>query len=401
MSGSAAPRVLAFGTAVGLWVMFCAGCSGTSTPIHDCTVDDDCPTGAYCGAAACRVDCRVDRDCVDRGGAFRCSPRGECVGSADAGIDATVTPQCTADAQCDDGVYCTGAEVCTPGAPHADARGCVQVPTGCTPAECDEATHACDPCRSADDDHDGYDDVRCGGADCDDSNPNIGPGRGELCDPGGVDEDCNPATLGSRAEDQDGDGFWPAANSAGTPCCNGAGCGTDCDNTRSDVNPGVTESCNGVDENCNGNDDEGYVRLCADTDSDGYGDNSTCAGRCPGTLGYVADDRDCCDHDAEAHPGATAFQTRPRTVCGGYDFDCNAAEELQYPLWDHSACPAFNCCADPGPGEGWIRTALEGPVCGRESSFHECYVDALCAFSCTVRCSCYDGGSPPRLAACR
>src|SRR5690606_19987056 len=35
-------------------------------------------------------------------------------------------PPCTSDADCDDGVFCDGAEVCDPSAQGADARGCVE-----------------------------------------------------------------------------------------------------------------------------------------------------------------------------------------------------------------------------------------------------------------------------------
>ena len=47
--------------------------------------------------------------------------------------------------------------------------------------------------------------MHCGGNDCDDRDPNRFPGNPEVCDPRGIDEDCDPKTVGEV--DKDGDGF--------------------------------------------------------------------------------------------------------------------------------------------------------------------------------------------------
>jgi hypothetical protein len=44
----------------------------------------------------------------------------------------------------------------------------------------------------------------CGGSDCDDFDPNRYPGRLEVCDDYGHDEDCNSFTFGHRDNDRDG-----------------------------------------------------------------------------------------------------------------------------------------------------------------------------------------------------
>jgi hypothetical protein len=82
-------------------------------------------------------------------------------------------------------------------------------------------------------DGDGSFDVACGGDDCDDTDARRHPRAVEVCDPAGLDEDCNPATFGDR--DADGDGF------VSHTCCNlrddgTLNCGTDCDDSRAYVN---------------------------------------------------------------------------------------------------------------------------------------------------------------------
>ena len=72
--------------------------------------------------------------------------------------------------------------------------------------------------------------------DCDDSNPNASPiGTDDSVD--GVDQDCD----GVDGIDADGDGV--ASTESG---------GDDCDDTRNDVSPDVTEACDFLDNDCDG-----------------------------------------------------------------------------------------------------------------------------------------------------
>ena len=88
------------------------------------------------------------------------------------------------------------------------------------------------------------------GVDCDDTNPNVKPGGGDI--PGnGLDEDC---AGGDAVVDADGDG---------------AGAAVDCDDKSAARFPGATEIPeNGVDENCDGRD--GAFPMVAATVASGW-----------------------------------------------------------------------------------------------------------------------------------
>ena len=194
---------------------------------------------------------------------------------------------CRGRAECDDGIFCNGVELCL------DSR-CL---AGLVPCDsCDEENNTC-PGGCADRDADGVRDSACGGIDCNDSDPSVFPGTAEVCDDEGVDEDCNPATYGFRDEDMDG--------VVDARCCNGATCGPDCDDTRADVG-GPLERCDGVDNDCDGAVDESVGgTFYPDADGDGYGD-STAAPRvgCLPDEGFVAEGGDCDDGDDTVRPGA-------------------------------------------------------------------------------------------------
>jgi len=108
------------------------------------------------------------------------------------------------------------------------------------------------PCQ--DSDGDTYDDIFCGGLDCDDSNNQINPGMIEI-PYNSWDDDCNSLTLD---DDLDQDSYLIA---------------TDCNDTNPSINPDATEICdNGIDENCNPADDICSTCSPADTSGDGVVD---------------------------------------------------------------------------------------------------------------------------------
>ena len=231
-------------------------------------------------------------------------------GDDDAGLpDAPVTA-------CDDGQFCNGIEtvgddgVCVAGAPPCpEGSGCM------------ERDDTCSRCETPDADGDGEAAIDCGGRDCDDSDSSRGPGIGEICDPEGVDEDCDPTTFGDR--DVDGDGVVSSA------CCNGGTCGLDCDDTRASARPGATEVCNLRDDDCDGSVDEevGIVGF-ADRDGDLHGDPSAPLSGCAGWAGLSITSLDCDDTDPTRH-GAQV------EVRDGIDNDCDGRidEEVGEVTW--------------------------------------------------------------------
>ena len=174
------------------------------------------------------------------------------------------------------------------------------------------------------------------GTDCDDNAAAINPGATEVCDAANTDEDCDlvadnadnsasTVTKTSYYQDADDDGYGELAASLYCDLPTGyLATGTDCDDSRDDVNPGANEVCDSadVDENCNGSsdDDDGTVDTeswsswYADTDGDGYGDWIELVESCDAPEDYVADYDDCDDTNPDIHPDGTE-------VCDTIDAD--------------------------------------------------------------------------------
>ncbi len=200
------------------------------------------------------------------------------------------------------------------------------------PEACDGGDVNCDGFSgSGDADGDGI--AACN--DCDDGDASAYPGNTETCD--GIDNDCDVSIDNDAADaltwyaDMDGDSYGDAS-STDVACSASAGYvadSTDCNDGRSDVNPGETELCDGsaVDEDCNGlvndadpgMDPSGLFYLYEDTDSDGYGDAATEAQYCESPdPSWIGDSSDCDDADADVNPGAIES-------CDGIDNNCDGS----------------------------------------------------------------------------
>lgn len=153
-----------------------------STIGESCIRDLDCSDACFCnGVELCMEGTCVAGDAPC--GRFECS-----TGSCD---EATRTCDETPDdSVCDDGVFCNGAERCDPefgcrpGTPPFCGDGDI-----CTIDTCDEEAGRCAH-SILDADMDGAAARSCGGADCDDTDPDRAPDNTEICD-NGIDDDCN------------------------------------------------------------------------------------------------------------------------------------------------------------------------------------------------------------------
>jgi hypothetical protein len=160
--------------------------------------------------------------------------------------------------------------------------------------------------------------------DCDDGDAGRAPDLVEVCND--VDDDCNGVVDDNLRTlfyaDADGDGFGTAATIEA--CTRPAGYADtlgDCDDSRADRSPGLTEQCNGFDDDCDNAVDEGLLTtFFQDGDGDGWG-SSTTLEACTLPAGYATRSGDCDDGVAGTSPDGVE-------VCNGVDDDCdNSTDE--------------------------------------------------------------------------
>ncbi|HJW29693.1 MAG TPA: MopE-related protein, partial [Saprospiraceae bacterium] len=215
--------------------------------------------------------------------------------------------------------------------------------------DCDGLTDDADPTVTGqstwyqDADHDGYGNsalsfLACSAPtgyvanddDCDDTNMNIHPGATETCNL--VDDDCDglidEGTVLTFYADADGDGYGDATHSQ-VGCITPSGYvanDDDCNDANNAIHPGALEICNLIDDDCDGLVDEGVkLTFYADSDNDGYGNPASSVLACVQPSGYVANNNDCNDNNANVHPGASE-------ICNSLDDNCDGQIDEGYAI---------------------------------------------------------------------
>ena len=204
--------------------------------------------------------------------------------------------------------------------------------------------------------------------DCDDTDAEVNVAADELCN--GIDDDCDGTTDEDSAVDAatwyvdgDSDGYGVEATRACEQPEGHAAVDGDCDDTDADVNPDADELCNGIDDDCDGQtDDDSAVNRrdwYADADGDGFGAADYSTRACDQPSGYVEDDTDCDDGDADTWPGATE-------VCDDEDDDCDGSV-------DESVLSEWYLDKDgDGYGAGAAVEACSAPTSAYVSSGDDC-----------------------------
>ncbi|MCA9605704.1 MAG: hypothetical protein KC619_08925 [Myxococcales bacterium] len=294
------------------------------------------PTGPTCVGAGC------GNGVLD--GSEQCDDMNDV--AAD-GCEADCTFSCEADADCDDGMFCSGVETC------------------------DTTTHVCQPGTSPD----------CSdGDDCTD----------DVCDE-------LTATCLNPLIDMDMDGHAPDTLGA---------CGDDCDDTRADVFTGAEELCDTVDNNCNGDTDEVAPEWYVDCDADGFaastdssrmgceeppGSATGCGGGWTSRRPINPSTTDCDDGDVDAFPGQTMYFTSAQTSgsndderYGNYNCDGTAQRDHTTAAGQDGTCSLrvsglFGSYRASCTGTGW--TGSTAPSCGGSGTYVSCGSPRECTSS--------------------
>ena len=389
-------------------------------------LDDECVT-SVCGDSF--ADPRADEDCDDGNDlagdgcepdcSFTCSEVDECSdGNACNGNEVCDTAEhvCVAGTTATDETPCTSTAVA-----EGECRSGTCVPKGCGDEsvegleECDDGNQdsgdGCEPtCTfTCEEDVDCNDNNVCNGEEsCDPSMHTCAAGTLLEC---GAQNECSlgacDAITGCQTElvDADGDRYPPDTLS----------CGTDCDDTRADVNPGQAELCDDIDQDCDGEaQPEQAPMWYVDCDADGYAElgadkrrqceepkPASCGGRWTTREPSMNQDPptvDCFDQDPQVRPDQNAWFAKVSDY--GFDFNCSGAEELLYAKGKISATAS---CFSSERGEcvggtGWVDAGP--PACGKRADFTECQGGAVeaAAFGggiipiepCGIRiCECY------------
>ncbi|MDD5331400.1 MAG: MopE-related protein [Candidatus Nanoarchaeia archaeon] len=186
--------------------------------------------------------------------------------------------------------------------------------------------------------------------DCNDNNINIHPDAQELCN--GIDDSCDDII--------DEDLIEPLSDNQKGICKNSVKI---CEGTSGWTNPDYTEledyenpelSCDGLDNNCDGTVDEDLATTYyKDLDEDTYGSKTVTIQSCDIVDGYVENNDDCNDNNADISPDGIEECNGIDDNCdGAIDEDdiceitiyyCDADADLHLSLTQSGTCDTYNC----------------------------------------------------------
>jgi hypothetical protein len=356
------------------------------TPCTDC-----CPEGLMCsagfGCGPARRACTTDAECADgvRCTLDRCQDGRFCENVPQSGL-------------CDNGQVCFAALGCIVAPPATCARDqdCERTRCGgrwtCQPelgcafrarTDCDDrdacTTDRCDDAQGClhtprDGDNDTHGDRRCGGDDCDDSNPDVHPGARELCG-NNRDDDCDGMT----------DEGCCAGDVPCTTTCGSTG-RTGCGDAGSACIP-PAEVCNGRDDDCDNAPDNGLGCV--------MGSAEACATAC-GSMGTRSCSTSC----------VWGVCAPPAETCNGRDDDCDGTADNGFACVARSTGACTTSCGSMGTRMclgncTWEACAPPPETCnGRDDDCDGMTDEGCCSNggACTTSCgstgqtSCGDGG---------
>jgi alpha-tubulin suppressor-like RCC1 family protein len=177
--------------------------------------------------------------------------------------------------------------------------------------------------------------------DCNDNDPNINPGKTEICD--GKDNNCNgQIDEGFNLGQSCSVGVGECART-GQYVCKADGTGTECNATPGTPTP---EICDGKDNDCDGYIDEGVLlTFYRDQDGDGYGDANNSIQACTQPTGYVSNSSDCNDNNASVNPMKSEFCNRIDDNCNGQIDEDNVCGKV--------STGGYHTCAVKTDGSLW------------------------------------------------